>query len=192
MSRIVFWISVASLVALLGIELATDYDEPARQLALAFTNISVIAIVFLIRRSFTEQERVLLALIGVAAALGVWFDALGNFVHFYARFFWWDRVAHAFGSAAAAVMSAGLFLHFELKKLIRLPYRFHVLVAVSVGMLFAVLYEISELVGDELFNLHRISDLYDTADDLRFNLLATIPAALIVVLVAKRSKLLDK
>jgi hypothetical protein len=101
-------------------------------------------------------------------------------------------VAHSFGSAAAAVMSAGLFLHFELKKLIRLTSWFHVLVAVSVSVFFTVLYEISELFGDEWFKLHRVTDMYDTADDLRFNLLATIPAALIVVFVAKRLKLIGQ
>lgn len=192
MPRIIFWLSAASLVILLGIELGTSYDEPARQIALAFTDLSVLVMIFLIRRSFTAQEKVLLAMIGVAAALGIWFDALGNFVHFYARFFWWDRVAHSFGSAAAAVVSAGLFLHLELKKLIHLTPWLHVLVAVSVSVFFTVLYEISELFGDEWFNLHRITDFYDTADDLRFNLLATVPAAIIIVFVAKRLKLIGQ
>lgn len=192
MHKTLFWASIASLVILLGIELGASYDTASRQIALAVTDGAVVAFLFIIRRSFSEREQALLTMIAIAAALGVWFDALGNFAHLYGKILWWDRVAHGFGAAAATVMAAGLLLRAEVRSRLRMTPGMHMFVAVSIGMLFTVLYEISELIGDELYPaLHRITDLHDTADDLRWNLIAAIPAAIIVVAVARRANLIS-
>jgi hypothetical protein len=190
MPRFLRVLSLTSLVLLLGIELFTNYDTGPRQLALALTNAAAMAAIIALSRAFDTKSASLYGLLAVAIALGVWFDAMGNFVHFYARILWWDRVAHAFGTAAVTVAAASLLVRLQQWGKIRLTPGFHVLFAVSLGALAAMLYEISELIGDELFDLHRVTDLFDTADDLQWNLLAAIPAALIVVWFARRKKLL--
>ncbi len=186
MPRALRLLALVSLIILLGIELLTSYDTGPRQLALSLTNLAAIVVMLWLGRLFDRASAGLYALLAVAVALGVWFDALGNFVHFYGRFLWWDKLAHGFGTAAVSVGFAALLARLESRGALHLKPGLHVLFAVALGMLAASVYEVSELIGDQLFHLERIIDLYDTADDLMWNLIASIPAAALTVWVARR------
>lgn len=181
MSRWVRWISLGSLFVLLPIELLAKYDTPVRQNALALTNIAAIVALLLIGRWLKQKGIQLPAAVTFLVALDVWFDAAGNFAHLYGRFTWWDQLSHTVGTAAIAPALVAITLALQRQGKIKLFSWLHWVFSVSVATALATLYEVSELIGDELFNTHRITDLYDTADDLRFNITAAAVAAFIAL-----------
>ena len=187
MSRWIHFICLASLFVLLPIELFGRYDTPVRQTALAITDLSAIAILLLVGRGLKRKGIELPAIVTLLVALDVWFDAAGNFAHLYGRFNWWDQLSHTIGTAAVAPALIAITLALQRQGKISLPAWLHWVFSVSVATALAALYEVSELIGDELFTTHRITDLYDTADDLRFNIAAAALAGLIALkLLAKR------
>ncbi len=181
MSRWVHWISLGSLLVLLPIELLSSYDTSVRQQALAVTNISAIGLLLLIGRWLNKKGIQLPAAVTLLVAMDVWFDAAGNFAHLYGRFNWWDQLSHTVGTAAIAPALIAITIALQRQGKISLPSWLHWVFSVSVATALAALYEVSELIGDELFTTHRITDLYDTADDLRFNITAAAIAAFIAL-----------
>lgn len=170
---------------LLGVEVFTRYDTAVRQAALAVSNVAGVLILGLVATRLKRWGSHLPPAVAWLVAAAIWFDASGNFVHFYARFTWWDQLAHAVGSAAIA---AALWLTLRAAlahRGVRLPDGHVFLYAVSAATLLAVSYEISEYLGDLLFNTHRVTNLYDTADDLLWNLLAAWLAVAVVRRVAR-------
>lgn len=180
-SRILAWIGYGSLVVLLALELVLRYDTWVRQIALSLTNLSTLAALWGLSRYMRARSATLPWPVIWFSALGVWFDGMGNFLHYYVGIGWWDKLAHAVGAGALA---AGLFVLLAMlqeKGTILLGKKMRLLFVVSLTMLLAALYEISEYLGDLLFATNRMTTLYDTADDLVWNL----AAALVVIVVAE-------
>ncbi|MFH0853714.1 MAG: hypothetical protein V1853_04905 [bacterium] len=188
MGKKIYWFSIASLIVLIAIELIGNYDRLSRQFALSFTALVVLVLVLSIRKYFVDADK-LLGATALAASLGVWFDALGNFWQFYSKFLWWDKVAHGVGAAAAAVAVAAFFLILQQRGKLQMSLQMHWFIWISVTMLLASIYEITELFGDEWFGLDRLIDIYDTPDDLRWNLLGAMIAGLIIISLHKGSKI---
>jgi len=191
MGKKVYWLSIISLIVLIAIELIGNYDRLSRQVALSFTALVVLALILFIKRYFINSDK-LLGATALAASLGVWFDALGNFWQFYTKFLWWDKVAHGVGAASTAVAVASFFLILQQRGKLQMSLRMHWFVWVSVTMLLAGIYEITELFGDEWFGLDRLIDIYDTPDDLRWNLLGAMIASGVMVGLNKGKKVVDK
>lgn len=161
-------------LVLLAIELFWRYDTLPRQLALGLSNVAGIVILSLVARRLRLSGSRLPAAVSWLVVAAIWFDAAGNFVHFYARFSWWDQLAHA---VATAAVTSGLWLTLRQsfnRQGVHLPGRHLELYAVSLAILLTVVYEISEYLGDLLFGTNRVTVLYDTADDLLWNTLAAL------------------
>lgn len=167
---------------LLLIELFVSYDTTIRQVALAATNVLGTALIIWVNSRFARSGQSLPALVSWLGVTGIWFDAAGNFAHFYSTFPWWDKLAHFVGTAAVAG-AVWVTLRLSLRRaglagsagLVGLS-------AVGVATLLSVVYEITEYLGDLIVSTHRVTDLYDTADDLLWNCLA---AALTVTLFTR-------
>lgn len=186
MSALFRFAPFGTLLLLLPLELFLDYDTMTRKLALMLTNISVLIAVAIFLRSHSARNNPALAVsVGWLASIGVWCDAIGNFLHFYSRFTWWDQLSHGVGTATLALGVLLLVLHAESSNAIRLGPILRIVFSVAVAVTFSALYEISEYIGDQLFPTHRITDLYDTADDLLWNFLT---AVIVTVLVARFNK----
>lgn len=170
-----------SLVFLIGIELATRYDTWPRQIVLAISAAATLAIYLAVERILARRGVPLPAAVAWLAALGVWFDAAGNFAHLYARVLYWDRLAHGVASFALAAALSVILVTLEQQGKIRLGRFGIALFAVSLTVLLAGVYESSEFIGDRLFDTHRVTDLYDTADDLLWNLGGAIGGAMMVL-----------
>lgn len=173
---------------LLGLEVFLRYDTAVRQAALAVSNIGGVLILLLVARRVRRWGQRLPSAVAWFVAVAIWFDAAGNFAHLYARFAWWDQVAHAVGSAAVA---AALFLTLRAALVQRgsaLSTGHLTLYAVSLTTLLTVVYEITEYIGDLVFATNRIPSLYDTADDLVWNLIAI---SLSVLVTRRFARLID-
>jgi hypothetical protein len=169
--------------ALLLIELFTRYDSWDRQLALAVTNIAGVVAILLLSRYFRRHGSELPFVASAALALGVWFDAAGNFAHLYSRFSWWDQLAHGVGSAAVAVAVWYVLALMAKQGRLGVSKGWRSLITISLTTTLACVYEMSEYLGDLWFQTHRVTDLYDTADDMLWNTLAVL---LVVWLAARR------
>jgi len=173
-------IALGSLIACGVLEYGLDYDTGTRQWALLSTNLAVIAILLIMdwlsRRKFHQP---LAWAVFWTAALAVWFDAAGNFAKLYGTYLWWDQVAHGVGSAAAAVGFAVWLRQLDRQGFIKLGRLGRGLFAVSLTALGSAIYEINEYIGDTIAETHRVTNLFDTADDMLWN----IGAAIVVVVV---------
>ena len=181
-----FSLAIFSLLILFFIEALSHYDTTIRQMALALTDISGVIIILVVY--FILKKKISIEIpwyVAWLAALGIWFDATGNFVHFYARFFWWDKLAHAVGSGAIALALFFIFYHLNKQGRIKLGGFNLCLYTISLTTFLSVLYEISEYIGDTIYPTNRVTGLFDTSDDLLWNISATILFVIFAYFLAK-------
>lgn len=151
------------------IELLTDYDTLDRQLALALTNLAAVVGIIWFDRWLHRRGARLAGLTIVLVAAAVWFDALGNFQHWYGEFWWWDRVTHTIGGMAVTAFFIDVYAA-RLTTGLKISRSLAVWIGFLVGQLVAALYEVSEWLGDWWFHTERVRGLYDSPRDLFFNL----------------------
>lgn len=182
--------ALGALMLLLIAELVFPYDVIARRLALASTNVFGIAMLswFLFGTDVRNDQSGLQWVVAWSVTLGIAFDAFGNFFLLYGRFPWWDKVAHGVGSAAAG-LALFLFVHY---------LRTHgnrvfgdgvaAFLAVGTATTLSVVYEVVEYLGDLAFNTHRVTDPFDTADDLLWDVLAIAFVTLFALWITRLSE----
>lgn len=175
--------------ALLLIELLTAYDTLQRQLALSVTNVvttvAVLGFGLWLRRRGQTPSWLTLGLVSGS----IWLDALGNFQHLYAGFWWWDRLTHTVGGMA---LSAAFIDWFLARRAAGMQASWPVAtwLGVLVGQVLGSIYEISEWLGDLWFKTERVRGPYDTPHDLFQNLIGGVAVWLMVWLIhRRRSKL---
>jgi hypothetical protein len=169
-----------SQVALLGYELIAHYDTHVRQIALAITNVAVVALYIVVQHVLRKRYGVVVhwvVLLLIVASL--WLDAMGNFLHYYAGYWWWDRLTHAAGGLA---VTAGFYVvTIALWRAGRMKVSWFVVnvYAFCVGQTLGVVYEITEWLGDMWFNTHRVGGPFDSPRDLFFNMAGGLLALII-------------
>jgi hypothetical protein len=180
-------VGYASLVALLALELVLRYDTWVRQIALAITNVATVGALLILHQYMRKRGTTLPWLVVWFAALGVWFDGMGNFLHFYANISWWDDLAHAVGTGALTAGIAVLVELFQKTGIIVLGPKLRVLFVISVATTLSVVYEISEYIGDTVYPTNRVTGIFDTASDLLWNMVAAVFIACIAYRISARS-----
>ena len=190
LNKILTALFLLSLSVLIIIELGVNYDVLDRRIALSTTALISGGGFILINRIIKRKYQIILPwYVALAVVLGVWLDAMGNFYYFYSHYGWWDDFTHFVGSLSVAIMLLYIFYHLNMKGFIKLG-RFSLnLFVVSLTMLLVSFYEISEYLGDLLFNTHRIGERFDTASDLTYNLLGALAVTLIGILITRRKKI---
>jgi len=136
--------------------------------------------------TFREQPSRLPFYLPLLPVAAVYFDALGDFVRWYAQFTWYDRLTHFAGGVAVAGLLYTFFKSWMPRHNYPVDHAALAFVTVSVTALIGSLYEIEEYLEDYFRHIAmRLGDGPDTASDLLFNLLG---AVLIVVLIMVSSK----
>lgn len=191
MNRRLFISVLAVQAVLLLLEFALPYDVWVRKFALMATNVIGTAILVAVARRLQALGRPFPASAAWLVVAGIWFDALGNFLFLYGRWTWWDKLAHAAGTAGATGALWLTIREFVARKSIRLSGTQFSLTVLGLTSLLYVLYEVTEYLGDLLFNTRRVIDAFDTPDDLMWNLVASV---LVCVLfpVLYRSAAIDR
>lgn len=167
-------IAFASLLVLLALELVLRYDTWIRQIALAITNVAAIILLVVFGRQLARRGVGLSWPVVWFATLAVWFDAAGNFAHLYVNVEWWDKLAHAVGSAAVALAILTLLRALQQRGRIQMGRLLLGVYAISITTTLSALYEISEYIGDAVYPTNRVTGLFDTSDDLLWNFLAAV------------------
>lgn len=167
--RWLYLVVIALQLGLLKIELLTSYDTWPRQIALALTNVLAVAGVlgftsWLRRRGSTLSWVTVLLVFGA-----VWLDALGNFQHLYAQFWWWDRITHTLGGMAISGGFIDLYQALRRTGKLNIGWGQAAWLGFLAGQFLGSLYEMSEWLGDSWFGTHRVVYTYDTPHDLFFN-----------------------
>jgi len=157
-----------------------DYDLFSRRLALVmtvvFSGIIYLVVYLYLARKF---QIILPAFTALAIVLGVLLDAMGNFLHLYGNVGWWDDVAHFLGTAMVTIVIFTILYLLNKERKIKVGKFAMGFFTVSVSMLLATFYEITEYWGDLVFKIHRIGEHYDTVSDLNWNFFG---ALLVVIL----------
>lgn len=181
-------IGYASLIILIALDLLLRYDTWVRQIALSVTGVFALLALLGLRNYMLRMGSHLPWPVVWFVALGVWFDAMGNFVHFYANIPHWDKLAHFVGTAAVTLGVIVVLRSLAAHGKILLGPKMLSLFAVSLAMTFSALYEISEYVGDSFFATHRVTSRYDTASDLLANLAGAVVLAFVAHLQARKTR----
>lgn len=125
--------------------------------------------------------RCLPGLVWCACTVIVAFDFLGDVLHFYARWPWYDQFAHFMsGPLLVGALMMGLFLLARAERW-RVPDGVLYVLAMGIDAMIAVLYEVEEYLEDVFTLSHRLGDGPDTANDLMMNLIGG--AGLIAVII---------
>lgn len=181
MQRLVTTALVTLQVLLLGYELVAKFDTHGRQVALAITNAASIGLFFVVQHVIRKRYGIVINwVVLLVVCVGIWLDAVGNFLHYYGRYWWWDHVTHAVGGLA--ITTGFVVVSVALWRVGRLKVSWFVvnLYAFCVAQTLAALYEVSEWIGDALFKTNRVGGQFDTPRDLFFNMIG----GLIVIAVA--------
>jgi hypothetical protein len=186
-NKILHGIAIASLVILLVMEYAWNFDTFQRRVALSLTCI-VGGLAYLGLWAVARKQDIHFpGIVSILVAASIWFDGGANFWQLFGRILWWDKMAHFTGSFAPAAVFLTYFFQLNLKGRIRLPHFLIGLFSVSMVSLLCVLYEVSEYWGDVWFGTHRVTDLFDTSDDLMYNTASAV-FVVIVFFVWRRLK----
>ena len=118
----------------------------------------------------------------------VWLDALGNFQHLYAGFWWWDRLTHTVGGMALSAGFIDLFQTYRATGKLQAGWSWAAWMGVLVGQLIGSVYEISEWLGDLWFKTERVRGPYDTPHDLFQNLVGGLLVLYLMWVFQKRRK----
>jgi len=169
------------------VELFTNYDTGARQRALALTNVGVTLVIIWLHAWLNRRGRRLSMIVIATVLAAIWLDALGNFQHFYASYWWWDRLTHGIGGLAASALFIDLYLNWRSTAAPEL-WRMYLWLGFLVGQFVSAMYEVSEWLGDILFNTHRVQGPFDSPRDLFFNLLGGLIAATLFVIARRWSR----
>jgi hypothetical protein len=187
MNRFLHVIAIVSLIVLAVIEYAWNFDVFQRRVALSITCIIGGLIYFWLWAVARKQNIHFPGIVSLLVAASIWFDGAANFWHLFGEILWWDKLAHFTGSFAPTAVIFTYIYQLNQQGRIRLPKWLLSLSSIALVTLLSVIYEISEYWGDVWFNTHRVTDFFDTSDDLMYN----TASALFVVLVFwiwKRSK----
>lgn len=178
--RVITTVIMAAQVILLAIELVTKYDTNGRQLALALTNVVTVGLYLAVGRIAHRRYGITLHwVVLVIIAASVWLDALGNFQHWYAQYWWWDRLTHAIGGLAVTVGFYMVTVALWYARRLAMSWRVLNLYTFCLAQTLGALYEVSEWIGDELFDTHRVQGLFDAPRDIFFNMLGGILVLLV-------------
>lgn len=178
--RPLLWLVLVSQITLLTIEVVTHYDTGSRQTALVMTNIISAAAVFWANRWLGKRGSQLSAVTILLVIGAVWLDALGNFQHLYAGFWWWDRITHTVGGMAISAGFIDFYQAWRRTGAFPVSWGQATWLGFLVGQFLGAMYEVSEWLGDFWFHTHRVVYTYDTPHDLFFNLCGGVIVILIV------------
>ncbi len=117
----------------------------------------------------------------LVAAGAIYMDALGDILHFYGRFGWYDQFAHFAGGGAVAILAFDVAWRLARKN--EMPLWFSNFFAVSATALFGALYEIEEYLEDYFTGSRRLGDGPDTANDLMLDVLGAIIIVFIINII---------
>lgn len=172
---------------LLAIELLTTYDTLQRQIALSVTNIiGTAGLLWLDRRLRRRGQRLSWVTVGIVIG-AIWLDALGNFQHFFAQYWWYDRLSHATGGMAVSAVFIDLFVSRFRQGHGFLSWGIAAWFGFMFGQFVGAMYEISEWLGDWWFQTERVRGLYDAPRDLWFNLIGGLAVLLFFWLTRKKA-----
>lgn len=126
---------------------------------------------------------------GMGAAAVVSFDALGDMLHWYGAFSWYDQAMHFLGGASAAAVIYMVLQRWAALKQWRVGRGWISFIALAITSLAGTAYELEEYFEDYLHGAYqqRLGDGVDTANDLLFNLIGA-GVILMIFLVSKRQK----
>lgn len=171
-------------IVLLGIEALTSYDTAVRQGALIITNVAATAGLWWLNRRL-QQRGTQISIVTILVVLGaVWIDALGNFQHLYAQYWWYDRLTHAVGGLAVSALFMDLALARRLITKSSVSTTLVLWFGFLLGQFVAAMYEVSEWLGDWWFATERVRGPYDSPRDLFFNALG----GLVILLILKKAQ----
>lgn len=98
-------------------------------------------------------------------------DFFGDVSNLYARWSWYDQVAHFLGGPI--LVGTFVCVYEDLAPILKWNHPRYVTTGMAYGtsLLFAVLYEMQEYIEDIIFHSNRLGDGVDTANDLLMNLI---------------------
>ena len=116
----------------------------------------------------------------VIAYFGTSWDVLGDVVHWYSTYNWYDQAAHFFGGASLGIIAVMVLWRLEFAGKIHLPRWMLNIAALGVANFVGILYELEEYFEDVINFTNRLGSATDTANDIFLN----VVGALITIVIA--------
>ena len=114
----------------------------------------------------------------VAAVLLLHIVGLSFDLYHNVTYWWWDNMTHFFGTAVIALLAFEFIFTLNYLGRIKMTERMLMLFTFSTAMAMGALWEISEFNFDQIFKTQSLGDVYDTIEDLQFDV---VGAALVSI-----------
>lgn len=121
----------------------------------------------------------------IVATIPLYFDALGDIIHFYSRFFWYDLAGHFLGSAAAGIIIISILKSTGIHRNEKGGNAILSLLTFTSVVTLGVFYELEEFFEDFFNFTNRFGDAKDTAADLLMDVLGAFSIVLIFLILEK-------
>lgn len=123
-------------------------------------------------------------------AAAVFLDIFGDVTRLYGKFVWYDQMMHFLGAFSMAIVLFFVLHGIFLKRNKILSNRFIGFVAALSAIFLGVLYEIEEYAETIFLHNNRLGDMFDTPNDLLWNVIGAFCAAAVGILIvrARRKK----
>lgn len=105
---------------------------------------------------------------------GITWDALGDVVHWYAQFVWYDQAAHIIGGSALGIVAFITLWRLNQAKKIILPRWLLNTLSLTIANMVGVLYEVEEYTEDIISLSDRLGSGVDTVNDMLLNLVGAL------------------
>lgn len=180
MNKILIWIARIGFLGWIIFELLNwigvlDFTLDFTWVGLAITAVGVWIAIELISHHIKKATGSGLPwFVYVLSLFGTSWDALGDVVHWYTKFSWYDQAAHFIGGSALGIISfITLWKLYQAKKII-LPRWLLNTLALTIANMVGVLYEIEEYTEDAINSSGRLGTGVDTVNDMLLNLVGAL------------------
>lgn len=120
------------------------------------------------------------------ALMAVSFDALGDVMHWYVTYEWYDQVGHVLGGSMAALGAFFVFWHLNEAGKISIGKKLASFMAFTTSAFLGVLYELEEYLEDVFTGGNRLGSGVDTANDMMWNTIGGLVIVFVIIFLVRK------
>jgi hypothetical protein len=185
-----YWLYLIRIVfiALIGFEAANLFGVLNFELDYSWFGLIVTALAVWISLEIVNYlhikkiGKILPGIVVIFPTASILLDALGDILHFYSKYEWYDQLAHFTGGMSTVLVLFYIIRVYIFYKGFKVGKRFVGIYALFGTSFFAAIYEIEEYAETILLNNNRLGDRLDTPNDLLLTILGGGVGALIIMI----------
>lgn len=171
---LISWTSRSLLVVIMIVELFQHH------FMVSFGALTALVLSVLPMFVFKDYSRTLPRFVELGVTIALLLHVVGLTFNFYhdIDYWWWDQMTHFLGTAVIALLAFEFIFTLNYTRKIYMSKSLMSVFTFCAAMAIGAIWEISELYFDKLFQTQALGDLYDTMQDLQFDMVGGLVVAI--------------